>query len=260
MDNAIMVMARMGSTRLPGKHMLPILGKPIIQYYMERLMSETNIPLILCTTELSEDDVLVDVAKDIGIDMIYRGYTDNILARQAAAAKEFNVDFIISGEADDVLVDTDMINHICDYNKHLYRGYLRYITYTDRLPVGAAPVGYTYTALKVALYLSRNSEEKEGQRRWFTQTGVFNVTYLGVNRRLHRSDIRLTLDYQEDYEFFKAFIEKVAREREINDFSKYYGINIIVSYLDAYPELLDINKGAQEKYEKRFKELYPDFE
>ena len=81
MKVGIITEARMTSSRLPGKHLLKIFEKPVFQILIEQLKkSETATSIILATTINKEDDILCEVAEELGI-QIYRGSEDNVFER-----------------------------------------------------------------------------------------------------------------------------------------------------------------------------------
>ena len=124
----VYITARLGSTRLPGKHLLPIFGKPIIEHMIMRV-KQANLPVffVLCTTIQPEDDPFVEIAHRCNIE-IFRGHPTDILKRWLDAADHFHVQYFISAEADDVFCDPEYIDLIieefrktsfdyCKYNK-----------------------------------------------------------------------------------------------------------------------------------------------
>ena len=83
---AAIVEARMTSSRLPGKHLVEVLGKPILGYLLDRLKTVESIDtIIIATTENSTDDVLVEFAKKNMVE-IYRGDEDDVMGRVPDAA------------------------------------------------------------------------------------------------------------------------------------------------------------------------------
>ena len=77
---AIVVQARMGSSRLPGKSLAPIAGRSLLAHVVERLADQRELPVVLATTTLLEDDLLCDEADRLGI-AVLRGSADDVLGR-----------------------------------------------------------------------------------------------------------------------------------------------------------------------------------
>lgn len=110
MSVAIIVEARMGSTRLPGKHMRPIRGRPMIARLLERLkLSRTADTICLATTAEVEDDLLEAWARELDV-VCYRGAVDDVLGRVLGAARECKADVIAEITGDCPLVDPGIID------------------------------------------------------------------------------------------------------------------------------------------------------
>lgn len=243
---ATFITARTGSIRLPGKHLLQIMGKPVIEHLIERV-KQAKLPqqVILCTTILPEDDVLDQIATKAGIST-FRGHPTDILMRWLKTAELYNVDFIVSAEGDDVFCDPVYIDKIVE---HFLETKADYITCRG-LPFGATPTGIKVDALRKVCKLKLD-DDTEGQSRYFTQTGLFRVEYLDItDPELHHPEIRMTLDYQEDFEFFKAVFQHLYQPGKI------FNLRDIIKLLEQHPEIVQLNQDMQKKYEERFKSKY----
>src|SRR4051812_9104492 len=101
----IVVPARMASSRLYGKVMLPVLGKSLLARMIERLgMIQHQAEIVIATTESPEDDVIVKEAEALNIPY-YRGSLVNLIDRHYQAAKLFNADVVVKIPADCPLID-----------------------------------------------------------------------------------------------------------------------------------------------------------
>ncbi|MBU4204812.1 NTP transferase domain-containing protein [Patescibacteria group bacterium] len=102
--------ARIGSTRLPGKVLMPICGKPMLQHIIERLrFSKLINQIILAIPDTKENDILEEFALRNSIGC-YRGSENEVLARIYLAAKENNSDVIVRITADNPLIDPEIID------------------------------------------------------------------------------------------------------------------------------------------------------
>lgn len=112
MKDLIVVQARMGSTRLPGKMLLDLNGMPAIIYLLNRLKSSFDKNSILvATTTNSVDDILYDTIISAGFNC-YRGDENNVLSRFVNISEEFNfTQNIIRLTGDNVLIDLDLIKY-----------------------------------------------------------------------------------------------------------------------------------------------------
>jgi spore coat polysaccharide biosynthesis protein SpsF len=108
------VQARMGSTRLPGKVLRPIAGKPLLWHVVHRLRRcRTVEAIVIATSTDPRDDAILNFCRDERIDAI-RGPEDNVLARFALAAERSGADVIVRVSADAPLLDAAFIDHLVE--------------------------------------------------------------------------------------------------------------------------------------------------
>lgn len=217
MKKGIIIEARMNSSRLPGKHMLKVNNKPIIQFLFSRLKKVKNKDkIILATTNTSKDDVLVRLAKKNNIS-IFRGSENNVMQRVLYAAKKFKIDIIIGITADCPLIDPDIIDSCintfekndCDYlNNALIPSY----------PGGMNCQVY-YTKILNKSYRSHiNDHHKEHVTLEIIQNKKkYKHLYLCAPTNLYRPSLRIELDTAEDFKIIKKIITKLKKLK--NNFS-----------------------------------------
>src|SRR5579875_3073707 len=96
----IVVQARMGSGRLPGKVMLPILGKSLLERMIERLrFIKHPVKLLIATSVNPADDIIEEEAKKMGANC-FRGSETNLLERHYLAASKYNADVVLKIPSD----------------------------------------------------------------------------------------------------------------------------------------------------------------
>jgi len=107
---AVFIPVRLGSSRLPGKALLDLAGKPALAHLIERLQL-ARVPefVVVCTTTDSGDDPVEDLSRSVGA-RVFRGSRDDLLARFLGAARAENVDLIINVDGDDILVDPEQVD------------------------------------------------------------------------------------------------------------------------------------------------------
>ena len=99
-DALVIMQARMSSTRLPGKVMAKINGKPIIYWQIKRtLRSKNNIELVVATSKDKSDDVLVEFLESEGI-KVFRGSLDNVYSRFKNIASDSEKEIIVNVNPD----------------------------------------------------------------------------------------------------------------------------------------------------------------
>ena len=115
---AIFISVRTGSVRLPKKALKKIVGKSTIEHLIGRVRkSKLADMVILCTTELSEDDELCNIATKNNI-QFFRGSSPDKLKRWLGAAKKYNIDFFVNVDGDDIFFDSGLAD-IC-FSQHLH--------------------------------------------------------------------------------------------------------------------------------------------
>jgi len=108
----LIMQARMGSTRLPGKSMMPLAGKPLILRIIERVKRATTLDcIVLATTQKAQDDVLCDIAREQHIE-VFRGPEMDLVERYYQAAREFKADIVVRLPADNPVVEPQEIDRI----------------------------------------------------------------------------------------------------------------------------------------------------
>ena len=143
MKIAILITARLKSTRLPMKVIKPIHSRPMIAHMLDRLkLTQRPDDIIICTSPVAQDDPLEKIAQQEGV-LCYRGHPEDVLLRLTNAAKEFGVDTVISCTADNPFIDPGYIDRLADFHlKHNYD-----YSKTEGLPFGTFSYALSYQAM-----------------------------------------------------------------------------------------------------------------
>ena len=236
--NSIFITVRTGSTRLPNKALLMIEGRTTIEHLIDRAKrSKLSDKIVLCTTTLPEDDVLCHIAVKNDI-YYYRGSVEDKLERWNGAAKKHGVEFFVTADGDDLFCEPELIDLAFEqYNKSKC-DFIK----ADGVVCGSFTYGIKTSALKKVCKI-KDSENTEMMWVYFTDTGLFKVRELeNVPDEFYRGDIRMTLDYQDDYFFFKEVINSFDTE----DFA----LRDIISLIDEKPEIKEINLYLEDEWKK----------
>lgn len=219
------IQARMGSTRLPGKVLMKIEGKTILEHIVERLKKSKLIDQIVIATSDKKDDIkIVNLARKIGIDY-FQGSEQDVLDRYLQAAKFFEGDIIIRVTADNPLTDPYIIDTMLEEHIKKCSDY----TFVKGLPVGICAEVFSIDSLEKSNLLGKESHHREHVNEFILENpGLFKINLLKASPDMFRPNIRLTVDTWDD---FKA-MEKI--------FKKLYRNNNIVHIIDAI-ELFDEN-------------------
>jgi len=238
MNKAIFITVRTGSTRLPKKCLLEINGKKNIEFLIGRVKKSKKADIIvLCTTILPEDDVLVDIANRLEIES-FRGSVKDKLERWKGATQKYNVDFFVTVDGDDLFCEPELIDLAFEQYERNNPDFIE-----EKPGVNVSTGAFTYGIKVKALNKvceTKTSTNTEMIDKYF-QNLPFKIEELeNIPEELKRPEIRMTLDYEEDFLFFKTIIE-AFEEREFNLYD-------VIDYLDKNPLVIEINKSCQEKY------------
>ena len=237
-----LITARLKSERLKKKLVLKIKGKTILDHLIQRLKLAKKInKIIICTSSQSQDREL-EVAKKNHIEC-YTGHKDDVIKRLFDASQKYKLDYALNITGDCPFVDPyyadNIVNHYLKTNADLIRQF--------DLPHGVFCYGIKISALKKILEI-KNTTQTEVWGKYFTDTGYFNVSDLKVANKLHRRpDLRMTLDYKEDYMFFKAIFDKLYHKNKI------FSLTEIIKLLNKEENIIKINAGCSELFNKRYK-------
>lgn len=237
MKTAIFITARLKSKRLPKKAIKHIKGKPMIRHQIDRLrLAERPGQIVMCTSPVDEDDPLEDIARDEGIEC-YRGDSEDVLLRLKNAAREFGVDTVISCTADNPFTDPSYIDKLTDFHNEGEYDYSK----IKGLPFGTFSYAVSLPAMKKACQI-KAKRDTEVWGGYFTETGYFKVGTLEVkDGKLHRPDLRLTVDTPKDFELIEKIFEALYQE------SRVFSLEEVVSLVEKNPNLKTINSDIRQK-------------
>lgn len=230
------VQARTGSSRLPNKVMRPVLGKPLLQYLIERLRASVRVErIVVATTREPEDDPVAALAAELRIGCT-RGSVADVLARYNQAAREHGLDHIVRVCGDCPLIDPVVLDRVVGRYVDLLPD-VDYVsntlppTYPDGLDVEVFSVEFLATMHRLS--------DKPYQREHV-------CTYMLENRHLFRcqnvehgvtlAHHRWTVDNEEDFEMIRRIIEALAPAKPL------FLMEDVLAFLATYPEVAEGNR------------------
>lgn len=241
MKTGYLITARMKSTRLKHKLTLEINNRQVIRWMIDRVkLAEGLDEIIICTSENPQDDILEQIAKEENI-QIFRGHEDDVIQRLYNASLEFELDYALNITADCPLVSIEYIDKIIEEYKNTNADLIRSLD----LPHGFFSYGLKVEAMKRVCEI-KDDLYTEVWGKYFTDTGLFKVHDMTIPSHLIRDNFRLTLDYPEDFEFFKSIYAHFGSETYKTS------INDIILYLDENPNVVEINSFLKQSYQKRW--------
>ncbi len=234
-----LVTVRTSSTRLPQKTLLPIGNRRVIDHVIDRAKLITGLDgLAVCTSDRPEDDILEKIAEEQKV-LCYRGSLEDKLMRFQGAADRFGADYLLLIDADDLFFDPvvnllalqQMTEEPCDILKS-----------PDGLVPGAFAFLIGVPALKQVCVM-KDTTDTEMYETYFLETGRFSVRDMVIKDEILFNDrVRLTLDYQEDLDFFRQVFEGM----------KMGGNNVslhdIMQWLTTRPEIVATNLFRHKDY------------
>ena len=227
------IQARMTSTRLPGKVMKPVLGKPLLAYLIERLKDCRHLKsIILATTENAQDDPVADLAGACGLS-VFRGSEHNVLDRFFQAAAAFGGDPIMRITADCPLIDPDLLDQLAEF---YLKGRFDYASNCSvpTLPDGLDAEIFSLQALTCAYEKARRPSCLEHVTPYIcNHPKRFKLGSWTFTENL--SHHRWTVDEPEDFAFVAQVLEHLYPVK--TDFRT----RDILDLLDRHPVLLHLN-------------------
>lgn len=212
----LILQARMGSTRLPGKSMMDLAGAPLLGQILERAKRTTRpASVVMATTERPEDDVLVTLADRLGV-AVFRGSQNDLLDRYYQAAKAFGADVVLRLPADNATPEPQEIDRIVDF--HLSTDFVFTTNLAQALgsgyPDGIGAEAVDFWALEEVWKVRSDAELNEHPHLNFfnyAKQQTVNPRYsVGAPKcppDIARPDIILDVNTQKQYEFIKALYE-----------------------------------------------------
>ncbi len=237
MKSAILITARLKSTRLPRKALRPIGGRAMIRHMIDRLKC-ARLPekIVLITSPLPQDDPLVDLAREEGIEA-YRGDPDDVLQRIHDAAWHFDADTIISCTGDNPFTDAEAIDALLDFHCRQDNDFTR----IDGLPWGTFSYALARKAVGRALEIT-GTRDTEVWGGYFTETGCFRCGVLEItDPALRWPELRLTVDTPEDFTLAEKIFARLQRPGRV------FPLAEIVALCREHPELVAINAAIPQK-------------
>jgi spore coat polysaccharide biosynthesis protein SpsF len=195
---AIVLQARMGSNRLPGKSLAPIEGRTILGHCIERLRSRSGLPVIVATTTLAEDDVLAAEASRWGAPTV-RGSAEDVLSRFLLAANLFDLRTLIRATADNPAVDMDAPRRTLDLIERT--GACHVVEHG--LPYGCAVEAISVDSLREAATQTSEAYDREHVTPFLKRERRFRAIDAIAPGTVRRPDLRLTVDTPEDLDFLR---------------------------------------------------------
>lgn len=202
----IVLQARMGSSRLPGKVLAKVGGASVLSHCIRRLLASGVGNVIVATTDRPEDLGVVLEAERHGVRAV-RGAVDDVLGRFVQATFDWRGEFVLRATADNPLVDIGAPGRVL---KVLESGADYCVE--EGLPVGAAVEGMRTMALRACAALAETPYDREHVTPFLRRhPRRFAVRPIAAPAELCRPNLRLTVDTREDLAYVRSLVEDVGQ-------------------------------------------------
>ncbi len=233
------ILARMGSTRLPGKAQAEIGGRSVLEHIIRNLKRSVFLDdIVLATTELAEDDVLIEIAERCGIP-VHRGPVDDVLGRVAGAVADFEGDGVIVAYGDNPLVSEEIADVLVAFREREDLDH----AFMPGLPGGADLSAFSRSAIVAADAEARLDIEREHVNAFIVERpDRFRVGRLAPPLHLNRPELRLTLDTDDDLSLLRQV------ELRLDQLNRPFVLDEVVRLAAAMPELFLANADVEQRY------------
>jgi spore coat polysaccharide biosynthesis protein SpsF len=243
MKSIAIIQARIGSTRLPGKVLLPLAGTTVLGCVVQRLSLCVNLDeLVVATSTAALDDPVAEEANRLGA-LVWRGPAEDVLARFCGAAAASSAAVVVRITSDCPLIDGVLVDEMlgeygdgrdCDYfSNTLVRTY----------PRGLDAEIFSRSALDLANKDAREPFQREHVTPFLYQhPEVFRLRSYVDSSGADRSHMRWTLDTSEDYAFLQAVYERIPHQNPSDVTTA-----DVISLLSAHPSIARINADVRQK-------------
>lgn len=193
----IIIQARMGSLRLPGKILMPIGNKTLLEHVLYRLKRlQHSVTTVIATSETSQDDVVKSFCIERAV-ACFRGNEANVLDRYYQCATTYSFQHIIRLTGDNPFTDIEELDKLIDL--YIASG-SDYVNSFTSLPIGVGTEIFSYASLSRSWQEGKAPHHLEHVDEYMLENPhIFKTALLSVAADKYRPDIRLTVDTREDY-------------------------------------------------------------
>ena len=237
----IIVQARMGSTRLPGKIMKTVFERPLLSYLLERLRDvRLAKEIVIATTTLANDQMIVNFCENENVNF-FRGAEENVLDRYYQAARHYKADVVVRITSDCPLIDPVVIDEVIDEYLKNYPSFDYVSNSLQRsFPRGMDVEVFSYKNLEIVHKEACCHDDKEHVTPFFyhrpERFKLHNVSY-----KKDESSHRWTVDTEEDFIVVKKILTSLYPK------NPKFKIEEILELMKKHPQWSQINAHIKQK-------------
>jgi len=236
------IQARMGSTRLPGKVMKPVVGRPVIGHVVERTRQIRGVDdVVVATSTKARERPLVEYLSSIDAVGVYRGPEDDVLKRYRDAARDADADLVMRITADCPLLSPQVSARVLDAYLDGEQGW----DYATNTRERSFPRGLDTSVMSTALLhricrrATAPAEREHVSLHVASRPRRFAI--VGVVDDVDRSDLRWTVDEPADLELVRQVYRELHGADELFEYQE------VLDLFERRPELRQINADVRQK-------------
>ncbi len=237
MKAAAIIQARIASTRLPSKALLPLAGTAMIYHVIERAKSINGVEKIILATGVGSENLpLIDIASLCGVD-VFAGPEDDVLKRYYLASERIDCDYVIRVTGDNPLTDhisaSHALEHACLHNAdHCI---------TEGIPLGTGVEVIKKSALGRAFIEGKEPHHREHVTPFIKEhPEIFSIIRYRSEHENPFPGLRLTVDTAEDFKLMETIYNILYRGRPIEP-------GAVIELFKQRPELMLINSSVEQR-------------
>ncbi len=239
MRTVAIVQARMGSSRLPGKSLMRIVDKPMLAHVLERLAAAQAVDaVVVATSTMPGDQAIAELAREMGVEA-FAGSEDDVLDRYYQAARTFHADTVVRITGDCPLIDPEIVDRAVAFFQDTRADYVRTAGFPRGLDTEVFPFHNLARAWREA---SKDYEREHVTPYFYRHPEWFQVRELVAPEPLHRPELRLCVDTEEDLTLVREIFERLRAPD-----NRIFTAEQVIRLLDAEPHLKQINAHVVQK-------------
>lgn len=236
--------ARINSSRLPGKTMMKIVEKPMLELMIERVKNSKMLDeIIIATADTPENHLIEDLANKMKV-KCFRGNEEDVLDRVLKAAKKYKADVIVELWGDSPLIDSCLIDNLVNY--YLKNDFdcvgTTLPNFEKTFPIGISALIFSTKILEEVDQTTNNPIDRENVSNYiYEHTEKYKIGSLPCPQELNFPNVRLTIDEENDFQLVKKLFEYFYRT------NPNFSIAQIIQFLKNNPELVKINQNVMQR-------------
>lgn len=221
--------ARMKSSRLPGKPLLPLGSSTVLQQVISRVTSANAGQKYLVATTADDSDTPLREFCTTNEIPFFTGSSDDVLARVVMAADECDANYVVICSTSQPLLDPSMLDASARY---MLESDMDFVT-VSRMPSGVGVDAYPLRTLLLTMEMTEDLLDRENVSRYPLDTqNIFDCAFLPPPTRLAREDLRLILETPTDYAILQRIFSEVPPRMH-----GLISVEDVILYMDSIPEL-----------------------